>query len=92
MRNIECTKYFDQLEETQLPEVLFGDELRFKQVLVNLVKNALKFTEKGFVRILAGYDQNESLLRVHIQDSGIGIAEEEIPQLCNKFGRLYRTA
>ena len=58
---------------------MIGDELRLKQVLINLIKNALKFTRVGFVRIIASYDQMTSLLHLKIADSGIGITEEEIP-------------
>ena len=61
---------------------MIGDELRLKQVLINLIKNALKFTRVGFVRIIASYDQMNNLLHLKIADSGIGITEEEIPQLC----------
>ena len=56
------------------------------------MKNALKFTGQGFVNILAGYDETSRLLRVQICDSGKGIAPDEIPQLCHKFGKLFRTA
>ena len=57
-----------------------------------MIKNAIKFTRRGFVRVLVGYDDEECLLKVQVCDSGAGIAPEEIPQLCYKFGKLFRTA
>ena len=60
--------------------------------MINLIKNAVKFTKLGYVRILAGYDELSGCLKVQICDTGVGITQEEIPQLCNKFGKLYRTA
>ena len=46
----------DLLSFEKLPEKLFGDQLRLKQVLINLTKNALKFTPHGLVNIFAAYD------------------------------------
>ena len=48
----------DLLEKKVLPETLYGDGLRLKQVLINLVKNALKFTHKGKITIHVAYDYN----------------------------------
>ena len=75
---------FYSLDEKDLPKTLIGDELRFKQILINLVKNAIKFTRKrnGFVHILVGYDATCDRLIVVVADSGVGITQEEMPLLC----------
>lgn len=65
------------------------DPLRFKQVLSNLVSNAIKFTEHGQVRIsMALHDENPAAgptLDLEVRDSGIGIREDELRQLFNPF-------
>ena len=71
---------------------LVGEEVRLKQVLINLIKNALKFTKKGWIKIIVAYDYNEKMLKVHIFDSGKGIKQEELNKLFTKFGKLRRTA
>ena len=71
---------------------MVGDEKRFKQVMINLLKNALKFTSKGRIDIKVGYNEDDQLLVVHVRDTGMGIDRESLPKLFSKFGRLYRTA
>ncbi len=85
---------YDEIESTnfELPETLYGDELRLKQVLINLVKNALKFTYKGQVKMYIAYDEVAQILSVNVVDNGKGITAEEIPNLFQKFGKLKRTA
>ena len=69
-----------------------GDERRFKQVLINLVKNALKFTSCGSIEIISAYDHALKCLTVHVKDTGAGIEPEDIPKLFSRFGKLQRTA
>ena len=71
---------------------LIGDERRFQQVMINLVKNAIKFTQKGKISIKASYDTKNGLLVIHVRDTGTGIAAEDIPTLFKRFGKLQRTA
>ena len=54
----------DLLSYEKLPEFLVGDEVRLKQVLINLTKNALKFTPYGTVNIYAAYDEVTQLLYI----------------------------
>ena len=63
-----------------------------KQVLLNLVKNAEKFTSNGYIKIKAKYDAEHDDLIVFVEDNGAGIAQEDIPKLFNRFGKLHRTA
>ena len=73
--------------------MLYGDQRRFKQVLMNLVKNAIKFTSKGSIKIKACYrGPPDNLLIIHVQDTGKGIAPEEFSKIFRKFGKLQRTA
>ena len=76
----------------KLPMRLIGDERRFKQVLINLVKNSFKFTEKGYILIKAGYNYKEQCLHVSVSDTGVGIAARDMPKLFSRFGKLHRTA
>ena len=61
-------------------------------MLCNLVKNAIKFTSKGLILIVVSYDSLRGQIVVKVADTGKGIAAEEIPTLCQKFGKLLRTA
>lgn len=70
---------------------LIGDKRRLQQVLINLVKNALKFTRKSDrITIRACY--REQFLVVYVEDTGVGIAREDMPRLFTRFGKLHRTA
>ena len=71
---------------------LWGDEVRLKQVLINLVKNALKFTTKGHITVELSYDSIKGVLHGFVRDSGRGIAPEDMPKLFSRFGKLARTA
>ena len=63
-----------------------------KQILINLVKNALKFTQNGLIKILASYDEEEQMLKIHVVDNGVGIRSEDMNKLFSMFGKLRRTA
>lgn len=65
---------------------LFGDKNKLKQVFVNLLTNAIKYTESGSVTILVREEENAS--RVVIKDTGIGIPEEDIPRIFERFFRV----
>lgn len=60
-----------------------GDAYRLEQVLINLLDNALKYTDKGSVRVTLREDDGQALLEV--TDTGQGIPAEEIPRLCERF-------
>ena len=59
-----------------------------KQILINLVQNALKFTFRGKIRIIAAFDAENELLKVHVVDTGKGIMKEDIGKIFNMFGKL----
>jgi PAS domain S-box-containing protein len=75
--------------EPDVPEWICGDPGRLRQVLLNLVGNAIKFTEVGGVAVEASVsarrDKDSLTLRFEITDSGIGIAADAIPRLFRKF-------
>jgi signal transduction histidine kinase len=74
--------------DEQLPQVLIGDPTRIRQILANLVSNALKFTEKGHVLIkirVVSSEGNNADIRMEVEDTGVGIQEEVIGKLFNEF-------
>ena len=65
-----------------------GDQVRLQQILINLVKNAMKFTEQGFIKVSMGYDEASKSLILHIRDSGRGIERSNLGKLFKRFGKL----
>jgi signal transduction histidine kinase/ActR/RegA family two-component response regulator len=66
--------------DSSLPPQLIGDQVRLSQILTNLIHNAVKFTEKGFVKLQVKVDQQtEQFVRVYfeVSDSGVGVSEED---------------
>ena len=74
-----------------MPDVLYGDQIRLKQILINLISNALKFTQIGEVRVVINYAEDDQLLHVSVIDTGVGIDKEELRKLFVKFNKLERT-
>jgi signal transduction histidine kinase/CheY-like chemotaxis protein/integral membrane sensor domain MASE1 len=73
--------------EPGVPQALVGDGHRLQQVLVNLVGNAIKFTEKGCVSVLVELAAAPATLRFTVRDSGIGIPADRLAQLFAPFSQ-----
>ncbi len=58
-----------------MPQYIFGDSVRFRQILMNLVANAVKFTPCGGVKLRLYPVQDGTMLRCEVIDSGIGVAD-----------------
>ncbi len=73
--------------DNQIPENLLGDEQKIKQVLVNLVSNAIKFTNSGSVTlsVINTIDENVHAVKFTVSDTGVGIPESALPHLFDSF-------
>ena len=65
---------------------LFNDEFRFRQIFNNLISNAIKFTEKGFIEL--GYKKDGDYITFYVKDSGIGIKEEDKNKIFGRFEQV----
>ena len=81
--------------EESLPSRYYGDDVRIKQVLTNILTNAIKYTAEGSVTLRVGRseapyaeDPEKFLLHFEVEDTGIGIKEEDMPRLFSAFERL----
>jgi CheY-like chemotaxis protein/HPt (histidine-containing phosphotransfer) domain-containing protein len=83
---------FDLEVDEKLPVLLFGDELRVKQILNNLLSNAFKYTDAGTVKMSvdagAGKDDTEIALIISVADTGQGMTKEQVGQLFDEFSRF----
>ena len=75
------------MADSSLP-CLYGDPIRLQQVLINLIKNALKFTAKGYIKVCVSFNYVEKQLVVYIRDTGIGIERTNLIKLFKRFGKL----
>src|SRR6185369_10229004 len=73
-------------------ENIVSDRLRLRQILINLVSNAVKFTEQGSVQIVARFIAERSLLEVEVIDTGIGIRSEMYERLFEPFAQADASA
>ena len=73
-----------------LPSVLYGDEVRNRQIIVNILNNAVKYTKQGVVKFLVEgiREENVFTLKMQVSDSGIGIKQEDLNKLFEGFQRL----
>jgi len=75
-----------------IPNELYGDEARVRQIIVNLLTNAIKYTEEGMVVLTADWEQgdkpDEMILMVSVKDTGIGIKKEALDKLFQAFSRV----
>ena len=84
---------FNVIFDSNIPKQLFGDEVRIKQVITNILTNAVKYTETGSVTFSVGFDRCEDdpdciILHVKVKDTGIGIKPEDMEKLFSKFERI----
>ncbi len=81
--------------DKDLPDGLFGDELRIRQIMTNLLGNAVKYTKRGSVLLYVGKEAGDVIengdtihLVISVKDTGIGIKKEDIDKLFQKFERV----
>ncbi|MBQ8140055.1 MAG: response regulator [Lachnospiraceae bacterium] len=76
----------------KIPHILFGDEIRIRQCVLNLLTNAVKYTEKGFVNLKVdftpGKNDEHVKLKFSVEDSGIGMKPEDIEKLFSPYKRI----
>ena len=77
----------------EIPTVLHGDEIRIKQVITNILSNAVKYTREGSITFSAGFekipdDPESVILKISVADTGIGIKPEDMDRLFKAFERI----
>lgn len=85
-KHLDCQVEID----SKIPSVLHGDEVRNRQIIVNILNNAVKYTKEGSVKLLVEgiREQNSFTLKMQVSDTGIGIKEEDMEKLFGGFQRL----
>ena len=81
--------------DPDIPAFLFGDEVRIRQIIMNLLTNAVKYTKDGTVKLIFGYEKIDAeniKLVVSVKDTGIGISEENMKYLFDSFTRIDERA
>lgn len=91
-KNLEFRTVVDEY----MPSVLYGDEMRIRQILINLLSNAVKYTSHGYVELKVGYEFIEGssdtiMLCCDVADTGMGIDEESQKTLFDAFVRADET-
>ncbi len=83
---IELRTYID----ATIPKRLFGDHVRIKQIILNLLTNAAKYTEEGYIDFKVSSVIKEDVCRliISVEDTGMGIKTDQVDKLFNKFSRL----
>ena len=76
---VQCTK--------QVPKIVTTDPLRLKQILINVISNAIKFTEHGTVTLDLNYDAEHNDLSFKVIDTGVGMTSEQKENLFNAYGQ-----
>lgn len=77
--------------DPKLPSKLYGDEVRIRQIVLNILTNAVKYTKEGSILFHVSFTEqsdHQILLDIFIKDTGIGIKEENIPKLFDSFQRV----
>lgn len=77
--------------DSSIPSMLCGDEIRIKQVLINLLNNAVKYTSEGYVSLSVRCERltlNRVRVWYTVEDTGLGVKKENIPYLFNAFKRV----
>ncbi len=74
-----------------IPRIMIGDELRIRQILINLLNNAVNFTHRGSITlkiVWVAQGSDKGVLEVEVKDTGIGISEENMGKLFKAFGQI----
>lgn len=82
---------FEMQIDPEVPSVLYGDEVRVRQIINNFLSNAVKYTREGKVVLRMGYEQakkQDILLKIEVEDTGIGIREADMDKLFLNFTRV----
>jgi len=88
--NKKGLKFFIEVNP-ELPRNLYGDDVRIRQIITNILTNAVKYTHEGFIKLFIDFEllDGDSLnLKIKVTDTGIGIRQEDIGKLFKSFQRL----
>ena len=89
-RAVEKGLRFEVKVDPSIPDCLRGDEIRIKQIIMNLLTNAVKYTKQGTVTLSVEHNRDgaDTYLTVHVKDTGVGIKKEDIDKLFIAFERI----
>ncbi len=98
MRAVEKALQFLFENDPDMPSGYFGDETRIRQIMNNLISNGVKYTKEGSVKLYVGFTEDprdddagserSGMLEISVSDTGIGIREEDLDSLFERFERL----